>query len=258
MISTTIIKFHRPHFTENHGPDGKLLFATIWMQHLPPCPTTLPEVPICTFPCRWGIFCSTFLVPASTEVFVWGPVGIEVLRVFCTPLSFTNWPSLLHAIKKKNKKNPTTSTGGTADPVKQIISARLCQASQKRCNCFFVHAGESIFFCVSNATFKAQSSPRTTVIGTSTGDSMASLFHRSICNCRTIVSLRRKKKSQEMWGKQRDQEGRSEKSMEQIWLQARTVLSAFERVSFNLALISICCRIRISFSPQWGLERKVF
>lgn len=31
--------------------------------------------------------------------------------------------------------------------------------------------------------------------------------------------------------------------MEKILLQARLVLSAFERVSFNLTLISICCRM---------------
>lgn len=32
--------------------------------------------------------------------------------------------------------------------------------------------------------------------------------------------------------------------MEKILLQARLVLSAFERVSFNLTLISICCRMK--------------
>ncbi len=31
--------------------------------------------------------------------------------------------------------------------------------------------------------------------------------------------------------------------MEKILLQARLVLSAFEQVSFNLTLISICCRM---------------
>lgn len=51
------------------------------------------------------------------------------------------------------------------------------------------------------------------VIGSSTGDLMVSLFHRSICNCRTVGSLRRKKKSQAMRGKQRDQEGRKEREI---------------------------------------------
>lgn len=46
--------------------------------------------------------------------------------------------------------------------------------------------------------------------------------------------------------------------MEQISLQARTVLSAFERVSFNLALISICCRIHGSPSLLYKDRRERF